>query len=354
MAAIILKCLNCGGDLQFDPESQNYKCEYCLSMFTQEQMDTMLERTESPKHKQEQTDHAGRDDRPAAVLYNCPSCGAEIVTDETTAATFCYYCHNPVVLSGRLQGEYMPDYAIPFAINREKVTEIFSQWMKKKKYVPKAFFSENQIEKITGVYFPYWTYSCVIDGRLEAEGKKLRTWVSGNIRSTETSKYLVERSGQMKIRHVPRNALKKANRQLVEGVFPYNMEQLKPFSMGYLSGFQAENRDISRDDYVNDVEQEVRSYAQEQLKAAVGNYDAITIRTQQADLTQPVWNYALMPVWTLTYKDPSDDKIYYFACNGQSGKVCGQLPVDKTRLGILFISVFIPIFIVLLFVGWLI
>ena len=33
-----------------------------------------------------------------ALVYICPSCGAEVVTDATTAATFCYYCHNPVVL----------------------------------------------------------------------------------------------------------------------------------------------------------------------------------------------------------------------------------------------------------------
>lgn len=44
-----------------------------------------------------------------AVTYTCPSCGAQIVTDATTAATFCYYCHNPVVLGGRLEGKFLPD-----------------------------------------------------------------------------------------------------------------------------------------------------------------------------------------------------------------------------------------------------
>ena len=40
----------------------------------------------------------GEDGGAEAVIYNCPSCGAEIVTDATTAATFCYYCHNPSCL----------------------------------------------------------------------------------------------------------------------------------------------------------------------------------------------------------------------------------------------------------------
>ena len=35
MEVITYKCPNCGGDLTFDPASGKYKCEYCLSSFTQ-------------------------------------------------------------------------------------------------------------------------------------------------------------------------------------------------------------------------------------------------------------------------------------------------------------------------------
>ena len=70
------------------------------------------ETTEQQKcgHKEKE----GRMDGAEAVIYNCPSCGAEIVTDATTAATFCYYCHNPVVLGKRLEGKYLPNKVIPF------------------------------------------------------------------------------------------------------------------------------------------------------------------------------------------------------------------------------------------------
>ena len=37
MEVITYKCTNCGGDLTFDPASGKYKCEYCLSSFTQEE-----------------------------------------------------------------------------------------------------------------------------------------------------------------------------------------------------------------------------------------------------------------------------------------------------------------------------
>ena len=36
-----------------------------------------------------------------AVFHQCPSCGAQLMTTGTTAATYCYYCHNPVTVGGR-------------------------------------------------------------------------------------------------------------------------------------------------------------------------------------------------------------------------------------------------------------
>lgn len=344
MAVITYKCPNCGGDLRFDPASQQYQCQYCRSDFSQEQLEQMPGGSEP-----EQAAAAGQGD---ALLYNCPSCGAEIVTDETTAATFCYYCHNPVVLSGKMQGAYHPDQIIPFAVEKTKALEIFSQWIGRKKYLPKAFYSQDQIEKMTGIYFPYWLYNCKVDGKLDAEATKRKTWVSGNVQFVQTEKFDVSREGQMPVEHVTRNALKKANRQLVEGVLPFEMEGLQSFSMGYLSGFQAENRDMDQKDFTYEVEQEVREYAEGSLKNEIGAYDSVTVRSQTAEITDAEWKYALMPVWTLTYKDTKTDKIYYFACNGQTGKVCGELPVDNVRLLTLFASICIPLLVILLIVGY--
>ena len=76
--------------------------------------------------------------------YSCPSCGAEIITDATTAATFCYYCHNPVVLSGRLEGKYLPDMVVPFQLDKKKATESFLSFVKKKKFVHRERHSKKE------------------------------------------------------------------------------------------------------------------------------------------------------------------------------------------------------------------
>ena len=42
MAVISYKCPNCGGELSFDPESQKLKCEYCVSLFSKEEVEELF------------------------------------------------------------------------------------------------------------------------------------------------------------------------------------------------------------------------------------------------------------------------------------------------------------------------
>ena len=84
------------------------------------------------------------------------------------------------------------------------------------------------------------------------------------------------------------------------------------------------------------------------------SYDSVNIRSQEARIRGARWAYALLPVWTLTYREHKTGNIYYFACNGQSGKVCGKLPVDSKKLWIFFAEIFVPLLAVLLAVGYMI
>ena len=355
MAVIQYKCPNCGGPLQFDPESGKYTCEYCRGVFTQEELDEQTAKEEAKaaqsgevKPEANQNEAAKGDDAKAgdAVVYTCPSCGATIVTDSTTAATFCYYCHNPVVLSGRLEGDYKPDYIVPFKIDKKKALEIFDEWIKKKKYVPAAFYSKSQIEKLSGVYFPYLLYTCNIDGSIDATATKAEISQRGGIEYTDTGTYHVRRSGNMEVKHVLRNALQKANKKLAEAVLPFDMEGLKPFNMSYLSGFFAEKKDIEKESMEKEMREEVQNYAVAKLKESVSAYDDVTITANNTKLVNEKWEYALFPVWTLTYND--NGKVYYFSVNGQSGKTIGELPIDNKKLILTFLLIFVPFALILL------
>ena len=114
MDTYMYKCPNCGSGMEYDAQTHIFHCDYCRSDFTAEELE---ERRIKAEQRQAEKEEASMDDSPD--VYSCPSCGAEIITDETTAATYCYYCHNPVVLSGKLSGEFKPDYIIPFKFDRQ-------------------------------------------------------------------------------------------------------------------------------------------------------------------------------------------------------------------------------------------
>ena len=334
MKTISYKCPNCGGGLQFDPVSQGYKCEYCSSAFLQKELDILY----ASENEQAEEEHL--------AMYECPSCGAQITTDETTAATFCYYCHNPVVLIGKMQGEYRPDYVLPFKIGRDQAVRIFSDWIQKKRFVPRNFYSQSQIEKLTGVYYPYLLYSCTVDGNMEADAKQFRKWRMGDIEFTEIKRFLVQRAGKMEVNHVMRNALSKEEGELPEKVLPFNLDEMQDFKAGVLSGFVAESRNLESEAFQREVDDEVKSFAREAMRGSIQGFSNVNPHRTDMNILSPDWKYMLLPVWALTYQE--NGKTYYFTLNGQSGQVHGELPVDKKRLLMLFFGVFIPLFIIML------
>ena len=328
MSAITYKCPNCDGGLIFDPESGNYACEYCLSKFTQ---DELMAESQSESVQE------------SALIYRCPSCGAEVITDETTAATYCFYCHNPIVLEGKLSGEYLPNGIIPFKITKDEAVEKFHEWIQKKKFVAKGFYSKKNIEKMSGVYFPYWLYDCVTNSTMNGSARDIRVWRVGDLEYTETKLYSINRVGKISYKNLPKTALQKAQNAMLKGIFPYEFGALEKFHMGYLSGFQAEKRDIDKDTLSKEIHNEIQKYAEKRMRNTVSGHTSFNVETQNHTIAKEEFKYTLLPVWVMTYRQ-SGNQVYYFAMNGQTGEIVGKLPINRKKLwtlgGIIFAAVF--------------
>lgn len=331
MEAVQYKCLNCGAGLKFDPEKQDFICEYCDSVFKEEDFfnkDDKLEFDISENSENVVFDNA--------LLYVCPSCGAEVVTDETTVATTCYYCSNPVVLSGKLSGELKPDYIIPFKIDKNDAIAKFKELCGKKKFLPKDFISESRLEEIKGVYFPYWYIDGETDGNINATSKQIRSWMVGDIRHTETTVRGHFRQGNLSICNMPEAALKSKDRDILKYVCPFNSSDFVPFSMSYLSGFFAEKRDVEIAEIETSVNEKIKSYSSEKLLQSI-EYPNTSVKDSSIKINNISWSYNLLPVWVLNYKHK--DKKYIYALNGQTGKVYGEMPVCNKKLAALFAGV---------------
>lgn len=312
MAAEQFKCPNCGGAVVFDPATQKIVCPFCSSSF---------EINAFKLNAGAGASYSG---------YKCTTCGADIITSSTTAATTCYYCHSPIVLTDRLAGDERPDAVIPFKITREQAMKQFEQLFKKKKFLPKVFRDQASLEKLAGVYFPYWFADTTMDTRLRAIGRRSRVWREGNYEVTETSVYNVERAADFDMQAFCEPAIRDSEQKDLTFVNPFDVSDMRSFADSYLAGLYAENKEIEKQAVEPEILKDMRIEAQARLSSTVTGYGDVQTLEFSANPAAIRWHYALLPVWMLTYS--YEDQRCVFAINGQTGKIYGELPTDMKKL----------------------
>ena len=322
-----LVCPNCGGTMQFDPQVGKMKCIFCDSVFTQEEAEEFFrQQNEEEELKGSGDDWGDLADNMRA--YSCNTCGAEIICDETTAATRCPYCDNTTVIEAQFSGAAKPDFVIPFAFTKEQAMEKYKGYYEKRKLIPKDFISGSRVEEIQGVYVPFWLYdgSVNIDAEFEAADK------TENDTEIIRKIYKAQRRGTISFENVPADASKRMPDDIMDSVEPFNFTQLKPFSMTYMPGFLAERFDVEGDDDLERAEKRVVNTAKQKTKATV-KHDEVTEKRGDYKVNYTKKKYAMLPVWYLTTS--WNGKQWNFAMNGQTGTFTGDLPVDYTKLGIM-------------------
>ena len=323
MTNITYKCPACGGALRYNPKNGKFSCDYCGNSY-----DNVEEVLSAHEIKTEDSNQGAESE---STLYTCPSCGAELVTSSTTAATECYYCHNPVVLTGRLSAEFRPDSVLPFTVDKETAKAELAKWIKKHRYVPEDFKSEKNLDSITGVYYPYWLADYDAFASFEGEGTRVITTTTPTHIITRRQYFRVIRRGKIKFKNLERPALGKADRKLADGVHPYRYDGLRQFEEKFLAGFMAEKRDVEKSDVSESFESECKGYVRELLTRGC-RYSSLSGHTN-VNFTNSDYRYTLLPAWIMTYRHKGkSDKVYYYAMNGQTKAVCGILPIDKKKL----------------------
>lgn len=219
---------------------------------------------------------------------------------------------------------------IPFKLSKQKAIDKFLEMCKRKWFLPKNFVSEKHFDKLTGVYFPYWYVDEQRNAQMVAKGEKVRSWTVGDDRYTETKVFELHRAGNLIVNNVFERALKGQDRDMLQCVHPYDLGEAHPFAMSYLSGFQAEKRDIEQNEVAQAVQTRINGYCQQLMKDTASGYSAVQIQSYNDKIDLENWNYTLLPVWVVTYKYRG--KILPFAINGQTGKTYGELPASAGKL----------------------
>ena len=344
------QCPNCTGPLRFAGESGLLQCDHCESSFEVsviEQLYADKEQAAAAAGAEPRWDcsTAGSmwSDEEASHLraYSCPSCAAEIICDDTTAATSCPYCGNPTVVPGQLTGQLKPDYVIPFRLDKNAAMEALKKYYKGKKFLPKSFAASNHIEEIKGVYVPFWLFDGLSEASMRFLGKKVRKYRRGNYEITETDHYRVTREGSVAFQKVPVDGSSKMPDAHMDSIEPFGYGDLRPFSTAYLPGFLADKFDEDADTCIKRANARIVESTERAFASTTSGYTTLVREYSNISLTKGDVHYAFMPVWMLSTK--WKDKIFLFAMNGQTGKLIGDLPVDRGRYWSWFLRIALPI-----------
>lgn len=329
------QCSSCGGNLKFDIVRQQLSCEHCGTKA-------------DPYSFYKEKDAEERAGEYEVTVFACPQCGSELMSEDTTASTFCSFCGASTILDRRIRRERRPEYILPFTKTKEDCRAAYGRMLRRAVFAPKELKDETLIEKFRGIYMPYWVYSFEKNEGIVFPGSK--TCRSGDYLITDH--YELKSQVEANYEGLSYDASSTFADSLSDAIAPFDLRQKKDFAPSFLSGFYADTNDVEDYVYMQEAEDFVlkdacRCLAREPVCRRHG--------AERGGRESQLWNalrpsgrkaeLAMLPVWFLSYRN--GDRVSYAVVNGQTGKAAADLPVDRKKylLGSLFLA--LPIFFLL-------
>ena len=342
------QCPSCTGPLHYGNNSGKLECDYCGEKFevaTIESMYAGKEEAAVNAAKEPKWDFAmdewGEEEAAHIRAYNCPSCGAQLICDDTTAATSCPYCNNPTIIPIQFAGTFKPDLVIPLKMAKETAKNALKNHYKGKKLLPKSFSSENKLEEMKSIYVPFWLFNSETDANIHYRATTSQAYTDGDENVVVTEHYHVVRQGNVRFEKIPVDGSTKMPDAHMDAIEPYDYSALVAFSTAYMPGYLADKYDVEASDCVERANERIRTSTQDAFAATVTGYATLTPESVVIDIKAGEVKYALLPVWMLNTK--WKDKNFLFAMNGQTGKLIGDLPVDWKKFFAWFAGISLPL-----------
>lgn len=310
---MLFKCKNCGGNVVYEPGRGKMYCPHCESEDSEDKIQ-------------------------GGVITQCVNCGAPMEVKDYASASRCEHCGCYIVFNERVEGVYEPHMILPFRVNKASAVQAMENEFRRRLFTPSDFMSAKSLEKMVGIYVPFWLYDYNACYDFAGEGTRVRTWTSGDTEYTETSYYDVVRRMDVDFDRIPVDASFQMDDKIMDLMEPYNYQMLRDFDPKYMSGFYGEVYNQSAPELEGRAQVKARNASEELMQESLRGYSTVRPRRKDLNLQRAGVNYALMPVWQYLYRYRG--KTYQYHVNGQTGKVIGVTPVSKGKVVSYGISVF--------------
>ncbi len=330
------KCKNCGASLVFEPGTTSMKCPYCGAENEIEISDEKIEELDLDEYlsKLESGGETADGNQLEEVsTVSCSSCGATITLDPNVVSSECPFCGTKLVVASESSKKMIkPKSVLPFKVNSKEAIEAFRKWIKGLWFAPpKLKKYAQQCEKIAGMYLPYWTY----DAQTESDYRGLRgddytETVTVTINGKTETKTIVKTRWTPVSGHVGLffddvliPASKTLERKKMDGLEPWDLENLIPYEEKFLSGFRTETYQVGLKEGFDDAKGIMENGVRAEVRRDIGG-DHQKITSLSIVFSDTTFKHTLLPIWISAYR--FNGKVYRFLVNGRSGKVQGDRP----------------------------
>ena len=332
-------CDQCGADLRFDPVAGNLKCDHCGN-------EQPLEEHYTGPAIRELDFRAALDKQlPDAEIeetrvLQCPNCGAQVEFDDTVHSKECPFCATPVVTDTGTHRHIKPRGLLPFALEEVAARKAMTDWLGRLWFAPNGVQEyARKGRKMQGVYVPYWTFDA--DTTSAYRGERGTVYY---VTKTVTRNGKSQQVREARVRWSPKSgrvarffddvlvlASKSLPKRYTDGLEPWDLSALVPYSPEYLAGFRAEGYQVELDEGFHEARARMDRQIERDVRFDIGG-DRQRIHGIDTEIRDITFKHILLPVWLAAYKYRG--KTYRFVVNGRTGRVQGERPWSAWKIAI--------------------
>ena len=350
-------CAACGAQAEWSPSKQMLVCSFCgtEAPFSVDDATGALVEHDLVKALREIPD-SERGWLEAKRTVQCQSCKAVSVFDPTRVGQNCEFCGSPKLLDYQeIRAPIRPEGVLPFRVDQGKVREQIRGWFGSKWIAPSDLKRRAMVDRVTGIYIPYWTFDAQVHCPWEADA-------GHNYYTTEEYGDSQGRTQTRQVRHtrwvpasgvidhffddVPVPGTHGVHQSLLRQVEPFATKELVGYAAAYVSGFVVEHYQVVLFDAAEHSRQSMHDQLTQMCAAAVpgDTYRNLQIHPTYSGQT---FEHVLVPIWMLSYNYGS--RVYQVVVNGYSGAMAGEYPKSPWKILLLIFVVLVIVLIAVMF-----
>ncbi len=336
-------CAACGAQAEWNPGKQLLVCPFCgtSAPFKVDQTTGAIEEIDLVKALRELPEEQ-RGWAAEKRTVQCQSCKAVSVFDPGRVGQNCDFCGSPALVDYQeIKAPIRPQSLLPFKVTEGQVREQIRRWYASKWLAPGKLKSRALVDRVHGVYIPYWTF----------DAHAVCPWTAEAGHYYYTSETYRDNKGRRQtrqVRHVrwepasgevmhffddqPIPGTQGVSYALLAAVEPFPTQELVPYDTAYLSGFVVEHYQVV---LVDAAQSSLDAMKRRLYEMCAAQIPGDTHRNLRIDPTfsDRTFKHVLVPIWLLTYD--FNAKPYQVVVNGYTGRMAGDYPKSFWKVALL-------------------